>query len=353
MRILITGHLGYIGGVLVPTMLDGGHEVVGLDSGLFDGCDFLSQSAVVPTVAEDIRDVEPHQLDGIDAVVHLAGISNDAVGALNPPLTDEVNHRASVSLAQAAKRAGVARFVFSSTAAVYGHRVAPVSEEVKISPLTEYSRSKGDAEAGLLAMSDDRFAVTVLRSGTVYGASPRFRLDLVMNRMVASALLSSVVEVHGGGVVSRPILDVRDLVRVFAAVVTAPLADVEGRVLNVGRPDGNLTVAEMAEIVTSLVPGARVIRSRGHSPGESSYRCDFSALRRVLPGTRLEFDPYEGARDLIEILQSRSLGVDDLDHPRYSRLGWIERRVEGGKLTADLRPARDPEMDGVWDDLLG
>ena len=247
-RVLITGHEGYIGSVMVPLFLEAGYEVVGLDIGYFRECTLVPDIAKVPTLHKDIRDLDPADLEGCDAVIHLAALSNDPIGNLNPLWTEEINFQASVRLAKLAKAAGVERFLFSSSCIMYGMSEAVVvNEDSPLDPKTEYARSKVKGEQAIAKLAGDGFSPTFLRNGTIYGLSPRMRFDTVFNDLIGSAVTAGKVILHSDGKPWRPVVHVRDVVRSFMAVLEAPIADVHSQAFNNGANHMNHQIIELAE----------------------------------------------------------------------------------------------------------
>jgi nucleoside-diphosphate-sugar epimerase len=332
MRIVVTGSEGYMGGVVVPALRQHGHEVVGLDCGLFADC-LLTEKPDVVTVRYDIRDESAELLRGADAVVHLAALSNDPIGNLDPEWTRQINLAATVRLAESAKAMGVRRFVFSSSCIMYGAMDGAVADETSaLDPRTEYARSKVLAEQALMALAADGFSPVVLRNGTVYGLSPRMRLDTVFNDFLATAVRTSTVVVRGDGQEWRPVVDIRDVAAAFAAAVTAPEEVVHGQAFNTGADHVNHRILELAEVAAALVGNTTVeVRSE---PGADrrSYRADFGKFATAFPNVRFR-DVNEGGCDLVSAL--RRLAV--VDQARYVRLAELRRLLDSGRLDATLR----------------
>ena len=340
MRVLLTGHRGYIGTVLTPWLLARHHTVVGLDSDLYARCTFGPAAALpaVPELTKDIRDVEVADLAGHDAVLHLAGLSNDPLGDYEPRLTHEINHHATVRLAELARAAGVARFVFSSTCSIYGAAAdALLDETAPANPVTPYGKSKVQAERALGQMADDRFSPTSLRSATAFGVSPRLRFDLVLNNLVAWALTTGRVLLKSDGRPWRPLVHVEDIARAFVAVLEAPRDLVHAEVFNVGATEENYRIRDLAAIVEETVAGSRVEWAPGASPDARTYRVSGDKLARTLPGARPRWTARTGAEHLRDAYRREGLGADEFEGPRYKRIAHVLHLRQAGVLDETLR----------------
>lgn len=338
MRVLVTGHLGYIGTVMVPVFISEGYDVVGLDSDLYRSCTFGGDPVEVPNICKDIRDVEIDDLKGFDAVCHLAGLSNDPLGDFNPEVTYEINHRASVRLAVLAKKAGVRRYVFSSSCSCYGAAGDDMlTEEAPFNPVTPYGRSKVWTERDVSALADDDFSPTFLRNATAYGVSPRLRFDLVLNNLTAWAFTTGKILMKSDGSPWRPIVHIQDISRAFVAVINAPRELIHNEAFNVGLTQENLQVRDIARIVGETIPDCKVQFADGASPDKRNYRVNCDKLPKVLPSFQPQWDTRRGAQELYEAYKKNSITLEDFEGPRYQRIGHVRKLTEDGILDANLR----------------
>jgi len=339
MRVLMTGHDGYIGAVLAPFLTAEGHEVVGLDTRYYRDCAFGDDAPRIPVVDRDLRDVRPDDIAGFDAIVHLAALSNDPVGDLNPECTYGINHRASLHPARLAKEAGVRRFLFSSSCSVYGASSPDdvLDEQATFAPITPYAESKVSVERGLLELADDTFSPTFLRNATVYGVSPRLRGDVVVNNLVGWAVTTGKVVLKSDGSPWRPLVHVEDVCRAFSAILLAPREAIHAQAFNVGRPGENYRIRNVAEMVERAVPGSEVSFAEGAGPDPRCYRVDFSKIVRMLPAFRPTWTVERGIDQLRDAFVAIGLTRDDLEGARYSRVKSILRLLEQGRVDSDLR----------------
>ena len=316
MRVLLTGNEGYIGTVLVPLLRSVDAEVVGLDSGLFDECSITPVNRV-RTIRKDIRDVEAADLDGIDAVLHLAGLSNDPLGDLNPILTYEINHEATVRLAELAKGRGIRRFVYASTCSVYGDGGDSVlDEESALNPLTPYAESKARSEADLRRLADGSFCPVYLRAATAYGVSPLLRFDLAVNNLVAWAATTSRVLLKSSGTSWRPLVHIEDIAQAYLVALRAPDELVHNRAFNVGRTEENYRIRDVAELVRQRVPDTRVEFAADASPDHRNYRVSCDRIHRELPEFQPRWTVAEGIDEIYQAIRETALSSDDFEGPR-------------------------------------
>jgi nucleoside-diphosphate-sugar epimerase len=338
MRVLVVGDRGYIGAVLVPFLRAAGHQADGLDLGLYEGCDLGPVEDIGARPPHDIRDAVPGQLAGYDAVVCLAALSNDPLGALNPAATYSVNLDGTVHLAQAAKQAGIDRFLFASSCSLYGAAGSgAVAEDADMFPVTPYGETKVLAERELSLLADDAFSPTYLRNATAYGASPRLRLDIVVNNLTAVAMTTGEVRLESDGSPWRPLVHVEDISRAFLAALEADRELVHDQAFNVGRPEDNVQIRDIAELVRDAVPGSKVSFADGAGPDRRSYRVDFSKLYETFPDLKLRWSVRDGVEELRAAYAEYGLTHDDFMSSRFVRLRRIQELLSAGVVDEMLR----------------
>ena len=347
MRVLVTGHNGYIGTILVQMLQAAGHDVVGLDNYLYEDCTFGDDVADVPALRMDVRDVTAAQLEGFEAVLHLAAISNDPLGDLQPDTTFDINHRAASRLAHSAKEAGVSRFIFSSSCSLYGQAGDEfLDEEAAFNPVTPYGESKVLAEQDMRKLADDDFSPTYLRNATAYGVSPRLRGDLVVNNLVGYAVTTGEVLIKSDGTPWRPLVHIEDISRAFLAVLHAPRDVVHDRAFNVGQTEENYRISEVAEIVEAVVPGSRVQYAEGGGPDVRCYRVNCDRLAALVPAYRPEWTVQRGVEELFAAFTRHAITLEDFESSRFLRLKHVRELQEQGMLDEQLR-RREPALEGA------
>jgi nucleoside-diphosphate-sugar epimerase len=343
MKVLLTGSRGYIGTVMAPMLLKAGHEVTGVDADLYRRSTFGPWKESIHTIVKDVRELDIADLKGFDAVIHLAALSNDPLGDLNPNLTFDINHLGSVHIAQMAKKAGVSRYLLSSSCSNYGAAGdGLMNEDSELKPVTAYGESKVFSERDIIKLADNNFTPVFLRPATAYGVSPRLRFDIVLNNLVAWAFTSGKVLLKSDGTPWRPIAHIEDISRAFIAALEAPQDAVHGQAFNVGRNDQNYRISEIAQIVKETVPGCDVAFMDGAGPDKRNYRADFSKIARVLPAFQPQWDARKGAKQLYEAYKAIGLKLEDFEGPRYRRIDQIKQLMESQNLGSDLRWIREP-----------
>ena len=338
MRVLVTGHNGYIGSVLAPMVRAAGHDVVGLDTFLFEGGTFGRDTAKFETLRMDLRDVQVDDLRGFDAVMHLAALSNDPLGDVNPNITYDINHLGSVRLAQLAKEAGIKRFIFASSCSLYG--VAGdtmLTENAAFNPITPYGVSKVLFERDVSLLADDSFSPTFLRNSTAYGVSPRLRADVVVNNLVAIAYTTGEVLIQSDGTPWRPLVHIEDIARAFIAVLHAPRALVHNEAFNVGRSEENYRVRDLGALVEQVIPGSKVRYAEGGGPDPRCYRVDCGKIARTLPEYQPEWTVRKGMEQLRDAFERNGLTKEELLGNRYFRIKRLRSLQAEGLLDDNLR----------------
>jgi len=353
MRVLLTGHKGYIGSVLAPMLLDAGHEVTGLDNGLFEDCIFGHQPAHLAELRRDVRDVTASELEGYDAVLHLAALSNDPLGDFNPQWTYEINYVGSVRLAQLAKQVGIPRFLYASSCSLYGLAAGQemLKEDAPFNPITPYAESKVRVEHEVMKLADAGFSPTYLRNSTAYGVSPRLRADVVVNNMTGVAFTTGEVLIKSDGTPWRPFVHVEDIARAFLAVLHAPRELVHNQAFNVGSSKENYQIREVADMVREIVPGSRIWYAEGAGPDPRCYQVDCSKIASTLPEFRPQWTVRRGIQQLYAAFKKYGTTAAEFESDRYTRLKHLRKLMDEGQLDESLRwrePAARSTAGGVW-----
>ena len=337
MKVLVTGHRGFIGTVMVPMLLEEGFEVTGLDTDLYRYCTYGDEPLAVPTIAKDVRQVEPRDIEGFDAIVHLAALSNDPLGNINPDLTYDINHRASVRLAEIAKAVGVDRFLFASSCSMYGKAGEDVLDETaEFNPVTPYAKSKGYGERDVSQLADRHFSPVFLRNATAYGVSPRIRFDLVINNLVAWAYTTGKILLKSDGTPWRPLVHIEDITQAVICALRADKPVIHNLAVNVGSNSENYQMRELAQFVKETVPNCEVEYAEDAGPDPRSYKVNFDKIHSVFPDFKTRWTARMGVEQCYESYRRFGLSKDDYEGIRYKRIAHITNLIEQGKLSRDL-----------------
>ena len=341
MKILVTGNQGYIGSVLVPMLQQKGHEVTGYDIGYYKDCLLYDDQVIVKQINIDIRDVSISDLENIDAIIHLAALSNDPLGELVPGLTEEINLGGTLLLAELAKKAGVKRFIYSSSQSMYG--ISTFEGELdeyasEKNPITSYAITKWDAELALNKLQSEDFIVTSFRPSTVFGASPRLRCDIVFNNLVACAYTTGKIEIKSDGTPNRPVVHVKDVCNAYIAGLTAPKELVAGRAFNVGIPNGNFTVRQLAEAAQRAVPGSELTFTGEHGNDSRTYRVSFNRILTELKDYfKPEWDLDKGGKELVDLFKKVDFKEQDFRGKKTTRLAQLSHLQENNIIDNKMR----------------
>lgn len=339
MRVMVTGHKGYIGAVLVPMLLERGHEVSGMDTDLFAQCTFTGGLADVPNVRGDIRDAEKKDLEGIEAVIHLAALSNDPLGNYRPTLTEEINEKGAIRVAQSAKDAGVQRFLFASSCSTYGaSNEAFLDENAVFNPVTPYGLSKVKVEQALAKLADESFSPTYVRASTAYGVSPRLRFDVVVNNLTAWAFTKGLVYLKSDGTPWRPQVHVEDICQAYIAALEAPQELIHDAAFNVGSTCENYQIREIAEMVKAVVPGSEIEFAPDAGPDTRCYRVDCNKIARTLHSFKPQWTVRRGIQQLYEKYKEVGLSLEEFEGERFKRIDHIKKLLQENRIDDNLRP---------------
>ena len=335
MKVLVTGNKGYVGRILSDMLIKENIDAVGYDVEFYPA-QFNNDHKEIPTIHKDIRDISIEDLSGITEICHLGALSNDPLGEINSELTVEINYKATVKLAELAKKAGVSKFVYSSSCSSYGANSEIVDEKSELNPQTHYAKSKVNSELDILKLKDDSFSPVILRNATVYGHSSNLRLDLVVNNLTASAFTTGKVKLLSDGTAWRPILHVKDMARAFIKIIDSSDKDVNGEIFNVGSNEENYTVKQIANIVEELVPNSKVEFGENASKDFRSYKVDFSKIKKQL-GFSTKFTVKDGIKELLDIFKRENFTEDDFKSRKFYRLAQLKSKIESKELDSDLR----------------
>ena len=345
MKVVLTGDRGYIGTVLGPMLLERGHELVGIDSDLFRACTFDGTLASYKTITKDSRDIVRADIEGADAIIHLAGLSNDPLGDYHPSLTEHINQHASVQLAKLAKEVGVRRFLFASSCSNYGAAGNDfLDEHAAFNPVTPYGCSKVEVEREVSVLADEQFCPVFLRASTAYGFSPRLRFDLVINNLTAWAFTTGKVRLKSDGMPWRPVVHVEDIALAYIAALEADESDVHNDAFNVGVTSENYRIRELAEIVREEVPGSEVTFASDAAPDKRNYRVDCNYIARALPGFKPQWTARRGVRQLYKAFQKRGLTLEEFEGEAFNRIAHIKKLVSDGAIDNNLRYVQSKEV---------
>ncbi|QDT63866.1 NAD-dependent epimerase/dehydratase family protein [Calycomorphotria hydatis] len=341
----MTGHDGYIGQILVPMLIQHGYQVTGMDSYLYHDCELEPGNALVPAIEKDVRDVVPEDLEGIEYIVNLAGLSNDPLGNLEPAVTYEINHQATMNLAKRAKKAGVTRFVHASTCSIYGASDDTwLTEDSPFNPVTPYGHAKAMVEAELPALANDDFSPTLLRFATAYGYSRRLRGDLVINNLVGYALTTGQILLKSDGMAWRPLIHIEDISRSILATLDAPRELIHNEAFNVGGSDENYKIREVADLIAGLIPDAKVAFAEGAIHDHRNYRVNCDKLAELLPGAIPQWNIARGVEELIDRYQQVSLTKEQLEGSGVQRVKHLRHLLDIGQLSANLSWVSDRQQ---------
>lgn len=336
MRILVTGDRGYIGAVLVPLLIKNGCDVVGFDTEFFK-TNIVNLKYPYKKITKDIREITENDLKDIDIIIHLSALSNDPLGEVDPHLTQEINFRSTLQLAKIAKKIGVKRFLFSSSCSIYGiAKNGVVNEDSKVNPLTEYAKSKIDSERELLKLAERNFCVGILRNATVYGFSPKFRNDLVVNNIVSTALAYGEIRVLSDGTPWRPLIDIRDLSKIFVEFLSVAPDKINSKVINVGFNENNFQIKDIVDIVKKYVTKCKVVYTGEHGKDTRSYKVSFNKFRTLFPHIKQEWTLAKSVKDMVENLRKNNFGKKDFESGSFTRLAVLENLLSSKAINQDL-----------------
>jgi nucleoside-diphosphate-sugar epimerase len=339
MRILVTGHLGYIGTVLTPLLADLGYEVWGYDTGYYADCLLgdVVESKISFQIKKDVRQVKISDLQGVGAVVHLAALSNDPTGELDPGLTQDINTGGTLRLAEMAREAGVEKFIFSSSCSIYGQSAEKaLTEDSPFSPQTAYARSKVEAEAGLRKLATNSFSPVFLRNATAYGFSSRLRFDIAVNNLTGWGYTTGKVKLLSDGRAWRPMVHVEDICQAIAETLKAPKDHIHNQAFNVGSSQENYQIRDIANMVAQIVPNCEVTFAEGAAADNRTYNVSFEKIQRAFPDFTLRWSVRKGIEQLYNAFVSTSMSYPLFNGRLFTRLKQINYLLESGALDTDL-----------------
>lgn len=338
MKVLVTGHKGFIGTVMVPILLNEGFEVTGIDTDLYRYCTYGDSPLEVPSIDKDVRDVTKEDLKGFDAIVHLAALSNDPLGDINPDLTYDINHKASVRIAEIAREVGVKRFIFASSCSMYGKAGDDVLDETaNFNPVTAYAKSKVYVERDVAPMASDSFSPVFLRNSTAYGVSPRIRFDLVINNLTAWAYTTGKILLKSDGTPWRPLVHIEDITQAVVCALKADREVIHNLAVNVGSNEENHQMRDLAQFVKEVVPNCEIEIADGAGPDERCYRASFDKIHRVFPEFQTKWTAKMGVEQCYQSYVKHGLNREEYEGVKYKRIAHIMNLIEEGKLGTDLR----------------
>lgn len=338
MRVLVTGHKGYIGTIMVPMLQKAGHEVLGLDSDLYRNSTYGDSLPEIPEILKDVRDIEKEDIDGVEAIVHLAGLSNDVLGDLNTELTYAINHEASVRLAAMAKELGIKRFVFASSCSNYGAAEDGLqNESAALHPVTAYAKSKVMVERDVGELADDNFSPVFMRNATAYGTSPRIRFDIVLNNLTAWAYTTGNILLKSDGTPWRPLVHIEDISLAVLGALESSRERIHNEAFNIGLNSENYQIRQLADFVKDTVPNCEVKFADGAEPDKRNYKVDFSKYARTFTDHQLRWNARRGTQSIYEFYHKNTLQKDEYEGPRYKRIAQIKYLLRTGQLDENLR----------------
>jgi len=337
-KILVTGNNGFIGTILVKLLVEKGYEVFGIDTNYFDeDCNLYPYKNDIMDIKKDVRNIAKEDLKDVYAVCHLAALSNDPIGELDPDLTYDINYHASVRLAKLAKKLGVTKFIYSSSCSLYGIAgEEAITEEAEFNPVTAYAKSKVLTEKSILPLSDSDFSVTTLRNATAYGISPKLRVDLVVNNLVGWALTTGQIKILSDGTPWRPLIHAEDIARAFIAVIEAPKEVIKGEAFNVGKNSENYQVKDIATMIKAVLPDCEIIITGEHGPDSRTYKVNFDKIGRMLQGFDPQWNLKKGIEQIVNYYKQYGMSSNKFNDRYFIRLKQIKYLVDKGLVDSTL-----------------